>query len=251
MKYLLLFLFIFPSLLMAQVPEKFEVKETGATSLYKINYFIFGEDETRTTESKFQISIQFVPINDFPLRIAYTQISWWDVGKESGPFRETNYNPSIFGAWQCQETRCDLEVGYEHQSNGQPDTPRIDGVIPSRSWERLFIFKNFRMGVIDLSFKVWDAFYLQENENIQDYYGYGEVTFGINLKPFVIRYTNRPSDLGEYEIVEMALDTPINVKLFVQYFAGFGESLIDLPGTYDTFEPERREVVRGGIALNW
>ena len=100
-------------------------------------------DNARKDEVKFQLSLAF-PLwrgilgDNSVLAASYTQRSWWQLSNrgESSPFRETNYEPQIFLGWATDYdfagwTLRDVEVGFNHQSNGRSDPT-------SRSWNRVY-----------------------------------------------------------------------------------------------------------------
>jgi len=74
---------------------------------YKANYFLPMSHDTKKrsdreqTEAKFQISVKkplsynLFGMNE-SINFAYTQTSWWQLYADSGPFRETNYQPEFF-----------------------------------------------------------------------------------------------------------------------------------------------------------
>ncbi|OJU53234.1 MAG: hypothetical protein BGN96_09730 [Bacteroidales bacterium 45-6] len=76
-----------------------------AFGIYKDNYFIVGTNVTEkptqyTSDAKFQVSIRHRITNSkLPFRtylfLTYTQKALWDVFKNSFPFRDLNYNPTI------------------------------------------------------------------------------------------------------------------------------------------------------------
>ncbi|MFX7858123.1 phospholipase A, partial [Acinetobacter baumannii] len=83
---------------------------------------------------KFQLSFKFrifQPENPAStalldnLYFGYTQFSLWDLGKESAPFRDTNYRPSLFyyrpdtGIQGGALSRLSFAGGIEHESNGR------------------------------------------------------------------------------------------------------------------------------------
>jgi outer membrane phospholipase A len=84
----------------------FEKKMDRPVSAHKVNYFSVdhwpGDNDAQV---KFQISMKFRVLkpnlyvfkyNLFPAYVAYTQKSLWNVGQESMPFEESNYNPEFF-----------------------------------------------------------------------------------------------------------------------------------------------------------
>ena len=206
-------------------------------------------------EAKYQISFK-VPLltgifdDSTTFWFGYTQKSFWQVYNqdESAPFRETNYEPELFFRhalnWDLGPgTLSAVSVGFNHQSNGQPD-PR------SRSWNRI-------MGSVAYSVDRW-LFMVQpwyrlpensssdDNEDIESYLGHASYhavykltedrTFSLKLLNN-LRSDNRTS-------VEFGYSFPMGdtLKGFFQYYNGYGESLID----YN----ERIERVGFGIMLN-
>ncbi len=191
-------------------------------------------------EAKYQISFK-VPLltglleNRTTLWFGYTQRSFWQLYNtdDSAPFRETNFEPEIFlrhalGLDLGPVTLSGLALGLNHESNGQSE-PR------SRSWNRI-------MGTTAFSYNRW-LFIVQpwyrlpesasedDNADIERYLGHANYraiyrwtedrTLSLKLNNN-LRSDNRTS-------VELGYSFPIggSVKGFVQYFNGYGESLID------------------------
>ncbi len=108
--------------------------------IYKDNFFIAGTEMFTTptqwnSDAKFQISVRHritnstLPFKTY-LFFTYTQKAFWDVFKESFPFRDLNYNPTIgIGRALVYKNRLlgAIALQFEHESNGK------DG-IDSRSW---------------------------------------------------------------------------------------------------------------------
>ena len=116
-----------------------QMDNARGVSWYKDFYiapFTYDDDyKGEETEMIFQISFKARLLGS-PLYFAYTQQSFWQAYNtdESSPFRESNYAPEIFwrfspGDWWSKTMGLDL--GFEHQSNGQPTAE-------SRSWNRLY-----------------------------------------------------------------------------------------------------------------
>lgn len=222
-----------------------------STRLGAINYDYKLENE----EAKYQISFK-VPLltgifdDRTTFWFGYTQKSFWQVYNqdESAPFRETNYEPELFFRhtlnWDIGPgTLSAVSIGFNHQSNGQSE-PR------SRSWNRI-------MGSIAYSVDRW-LFLVQpwyrlpensntdDNEDIERYLGHASYnavykltedrTFSLKLMNN-LRSDNRTS-------VEFGYSFPMGDRLkgFIQYYNGYGESLID----YN----QRIERVGFGIMLN-
>ncbi len=217
--------------------------QAGGFGLYRQNYAVFshGEDAAGEdhTELKFQLSFR-QGLGGSGLYAAYTQVSFWRIfdGPGSRPFRETNYSPELFwrvpGRWLPDEkTVVDLGL-YQHQSNGLAEPT-------SRSWDRSYLrlFRDF--GPFNLEFKLWHRWKEKakrfptdpagdENPDILDYYGHGELRLGVDLDYVLARAMVRHNFATDRGAVQVDLSLPIgtsNIALYVQFWDGYGESLID------------------------
>lgn len=197
-------------------------------------------------EAKFQISFKF-PLwynvfgDNGHLFFAYTNQSYWQVyNKEvSSPFRETNHEPEIFmlfnNDWQIAGLTNSLwGFGAVHQSNGQTDPL-------SRSWNRIYGTMVFDRGPFALGIKAWWRLPEDEKEfptdargddnpDINEYMGNFELTgvYGLNEHRFIVLLRNNLS-ADNKGAVEFTWSYPVigNLRVYAQYFNGYGESLID------------------------
>lgn len=191
-------------------------------------------------EVKFQFSLktklwQDVLGRDVDLWAAYTQLSFWQFYNfdDSAPFRETDYEPEVL-----LNVRTDYPVagfrgryvnaGLNHQSNGRARPL-------SRSWNRAVANAGFER---DGTVVVLNAWYrIPENERdddnpgIERFLGYGQINvdtvwrghrFGIFLR-------NNLRWRGNKGAVQLEWSFPLirRVGGYVQYFNGYGESLLD------------------------
>lgn len=165
----------------------------------------------------------------------YTQISFWQLYDfaDSSPFRETDYEPEIL-----LNLRTDyrilglrgryLNIGFNHQSNGQSEPL-------SRSWNRVVANAGFDRGPFALILSAWYRIPEKEedddNPDIEDYMGYGQLTaywflgkhrLGVALRNNFDFRDNR----GAIQL-EWAFPLFRWVSGYVQYFNGYGESLMD------------------------
>jgi phospholipase A1 len=181
----------------------------------------------------------------FPWSVGYTQKSFWQIydQQHSRPFRESNYNPELFVdcpslAWLPDEMG--LRSGVEHESNGQ-------SVALSRSWSRAYLWPRYQVNEsFEAQLKLWYRFPEKrkrdaldavgdDNPDIEDYLGYGELYLlagepaGHHAQLMVRKGVRDES--GTYEINGFfRLTDPSTgggVSLMLQYFSGYGESLID------------------------
>ena len=193
------------------------------------------------TEAVFQISAKH-SIFDSRFYFAYTQISFWQAydHKNSAPFRETNYNPELFYRFRTipfHSGRLGADIGFEHESNGQR-------VPVSRSWNLAYFCPYYvqpnLLVYLKLRYRIpeEDKDYPldptgDDNPDITDYLGYGELRTAYKWRnnTFSLMLRNVLASGFERGSVEVAWSFPIwkykFLKGYVQYFNGYGESLID------------------------
>ncbi|WP_252179035.1 phospholipase A [Endozoicomonas sp. 4G] len=207
-------------------------------------YKAVGQELT-STEIKFQLSLK-APVwegiwNGYgTVYAAYTNTSWWQAyNPHSAPFRETNHEPEIFAAFPVDYSVLGLDLravvaGLSHQSNGRSGNL-------SRSWNRIYLTFLLEKGNFYMSFKPWYRIPEPEKEypydpdgddnpDIEQYMGNGELHFGYKLDEhqlgMMLRNNLRSDNKGA---VQLDWSFPINERFrgYVQYFNGYGESLID------------------------
>lgn len=211
----------------------------------------FEDDQSKKfdhTEFVFQISIKYIVAENIvgkhsSLSVAYTGKSFWQAynSEISALFRETNHEPEIFLSFRPGVKWSDhMTIGFNHQSNGQVGNL-------SRSWNRI-IFSTAKVWPNQLlNVRAWyripedekespSAMEGDDNPDIQEYMGYGDVfylrKFGEHSIGITGRNNLRPGEnLGSIEL-DWTFPLPGKMKGFVQYFNGYGESLID----YDQYQ---------------
>ncbi|WP_243656733.1 phospholipase A [Paucimonas lemoignei] len=178
--------------------------------------------------------------SNIPLDVwfGYTQRSFWQAGNReaSSPFRETNYQPELMAVMPTNLNLLGLRMrfvnlGVDHQSNGQTSTL-------SRSWNRVYAQAGFERGNFTLLARVWKRLHESANDDdnpdIIRYMGRGDVkaAYQWNGHEFSLltRY-NFQSDKGAAQL-GWAFPLVSNLKGYVQYFTGYGYSLID----YDAYQ---------------
>jgi phospholipase A1 len=207
---------------------------------------VHGEDsiEAEDTEAQFQISMKVpLAVNLFDtvdIYGAYTNRSFWQLyNSSSAPFRETNHEPEGWvqfnPKWEFLGfTNSSNMIGIVHQSNGRGSTL-------SRSWNRVYANFLVERGRFALSFKPWFRISEDEDEDdnpdITDYLGHSEIRAAYKLKEHVFSLMSRNNIESGFSngAVELSWSFPIfgypYFKGYVQYFTGYGESLID----YDNY----------------
>lgn len=229
----------------------FELYPYKKNYLMPITYDLNETDDRKSTETMFQISIEkplsynLLGQNEF-ISAAYTQRSFWQTFESSFPFRETNYEPEIFILFPFENDKIfkSYKVGFHHSSNGKSEEL-------SRSWNTLYLETAFQLSELFIVPKIWYRIPEEkdDNPNIEDYYGYGDLTFVYNYKKhqfdLILRNNLEFNDKNKGS-AELNWTFPLP-RLFystdtyglVQIFSGYGNSLID----YD------REVNKIGLGI--
>ena len=216
---------------------------------YEPFYFIAG---TKSPNAKFQISFQYQLLNSHGalaqvapvlkgFHLAYTQTTLWDLDAPSSPFFDTSYKPEVLYTWErvvggkpADWFRLDLQGGAQHESNGQSSTN-------SRSLNIMYFRPTFIFGRDDslqltVQPRIWGYVgELDENPDLADYRGYGDLRAivgwrrGLQLSA----YGGMGKD-GNHGRLQLDLTYPLmrllsdsfTTYLQVQYFTGYGESLL-------------------------
>ena len=195
----------------------------------------------RSTEAKFQLSFKTKAATDLfgdngDLWLAYTQSSRWQVYSEkiSRPFRETNYEPEAIFVWRTNQHFAGVDMRYvglglNHQSNGR-------GGELSRSWNRVIAQAGFEMGDWTATLRRWhrigESDSKDDNPNIEKYLGRGEIELtrkiGSNLLMARMHHPliGSGGDKGSLR-VDWAFPISKGLRGHLQWFTGYGESLID------------------------
>ena len=197
--------------------------------------------EFDNTEAQFQISIKtplWVGLFDkVDIYGAYTNRSFWQVynSELSSPFRETDHEPEIWAqftpTWEIFGFKnLANSVGFVHQSNGR-------GGVLSRSWNRVYANFVFAKGNFAIGFKPWIRFSedasSDDNPDITDYLGHYELRAGYkwNEQVFSVMSRNNLESGFDRGAFEFGWSFPLwkypYLKGYIQYFRGYGESLID------------------------
>ncbi len=224
------------------------------------------KEEFHNAELKFQISFKY-PLTRKIFKdnknffFTYTQRSFWQVYDfgNSSPFRETNYEPELIyrHLYDNKEHKDNNFLGlkkrvfifglWNHQSNGKSGTT-------SRSWHRTyasFIFeKALKKNDFYLEIKPWIRWPENDedddNPNIEKFIGYGEITATYHIHnhtknhtedcaeehtkdhifSLMLRNNFRAHNRGSVQL-DWSFPFYGNLRGYVQWFNGYGESLID------------------------
>ncbi|WP_397473778.1 phospholipase A [Pusillimonas sp.] len=233
----------------------------NSISTYEPIYFDVGQKDG--ANARFQLSFKyrlFTP--DDPARagfldhfyLGYTQLALWDLDGASKPFVDVTYNPSLFWQkdriWSPTEHSpfyLGLSTGVEHKSNGRSGPE-------SRSVNDVFIQPEFRYrfdGGSTLAFtpRVKAYFGKPDNDDYAHYAGHVDWKLrwaqdnGLVLTG-LYRQGTEGRNAMQFEAAWPLRRTFLNMNgyLHVQYFRGYGETLVG----YNQKSPGQ---VRLGLAL--
>jgi len=243
-----------------------ERKKTFALTSYRLNYFLplaYNSSPNKDTaldndpnakaqynEAKFQLSFkvkawQDVFGQDIDIWLAYTQLSFWQLYNStfSAPFRDTNYEPEMLINFRTRYEIPGLQglklqfinVGFNHQSNGR-SRPL------SRSWNRIVANFGLEKQNFNLLLKPWYRLPEDEadddNPDLSKYMGYGELwaTYYYKDMRFAVMLRNNLRGDDNKGAIQLDFTVPLPLfwnrlsdkfGLYVQYFNGYGESLLD------------------------
>ncbi len=224
--------------------------------LYKDNYFVGGgplnhKMNKHNSNVKFQISIaQKLTRSTLPwhtyLYLFYTQKVFWNVFEESLPMTDLNFNPGL-GIAKPLFIRNSyigkLTFQIEHESNGK------DGEA-SRSWNRISLGANI---MVDRNLMVHGKAWIpivdgENNKDILDYCGIYQAGVQVmsndgrfNASCTLVKRRGWKLDYNVILEAGMRLWKNANEYLFIQYYNGYGEGLLE----YNKF----KSMIRIGIQI--
>ena len=166
---------------------------------------------------------------------------FWQNIKDAGPFKEVNFDPSLFYRWTTEKvpgfTAFDFGF-FDHKSNGQGGPPR-------RSYNDSFIdfhsdhvFGNQSLISTTRLFVLYGLD--EENQDMNDYMGWWQTSLSYIIrdtdyfKLLEVYATIHPGgrfgtnfDLGSQELgMRLKINPSSNFPyLYIQYFHGYGEGL--------------------------
>ncbi len=206
----------------------------------------FGED-LDNFEIQFQLSLK-APIaeglftEEDALLVGFTVRAFWQAYNKdiSAPFRETNYEPEIYWAtpvpWEILGGDASfVAIGLSHQSNGRSQ-------LFSRSWNRVYATLGWERWRYVFALKAWwripedkkddplDA-KGDDNPDIEDYLGNFEFTVAYRKSDheLAVMLRNNLDSEDNRGAIQVDWTFPMHRRFrgYVQFFNGYGESLID------------------------
>ncbi|MDO8925509.1 MAG: phospholipase A [Sideroxyarcus sp.] len=194
-------------------------------------------------EMKFQISVKGHMMGEdrTTLWFGYTQLSFWQFydWEHSQPFRENNFEPELILSHRPQDwspapgwATAFINTGIVHHSNGQ--------VLPrSRGWNRIYmqagLERDFgderKLAMLPRLWKRLDGGGTDDdNPDIEHYLGHGdlELRYQHNGKAVLTALLRIRSVQLDLALSSKLLTSMLHsTNLHLQYFNGYGESLID------------------------
>ncbi len=214
--------------------------------------------EIDAVELKFQFSLKTMLYDNLlgqtgDIWVGYTNRSFWQAFNtgNSAPFRETNHEPEVWLQFGADHNLGGVKfrggsLGMAHQSNGQFDAL-------SRSWNKLYFQLVFQKRDVYFAVKPWwripESADNDDNPDIEDYLGnfefyaikeWGSQTLGLMFR------NNLRFDEKNHGAVQLDYTFPMFKQLrgYVQWFYGYGESLID-------YNHEANTLGFGIMLANW
>lgn len=228
----------------------------GYKPIFGLFYAVDGVDHRAhgdfrdTKEALFNISFKVRVSDSFPLYFGYTQKSFLQLYDKEGSrqFREHNFNPEVFLdiGLSSNRNRYALQLGFEHESNGRgfEFSETGEGTNFSRSWNRVYVHpKALISNNLLIALKIWNRLdesgqptaqdpVGDDNPDIEKFLGSGELRLYWRLRPtYMLLAMIRKGSRDRHGTVQLDFLLPsfFGKEVFtqVQYFNGFGESLID------------------------
>jgi len=210
--------------------------ENSNKSFFKSDdfYFITGDPNTKVNFA-FGMDIS----KKYNIDFIFNQTMFWELEKDSKPFRDINYNPKIRKHFDFKNFQFDLGL-WEHHSNGR------DG-LESRSYDSSYVFVKYFSRFEDI--KLYTGLKLRgffrvddENDDIEKLIGHLEFTSSFQYllsdggESVHLNIALGPGgdyrDLFRfgYQKVDIIFDpnwSDSTIKLHAQIYRGYGESLLD------------------------
>ncbi len=213
-------------------------------SAYEPVYFGLGAGGG--LNAKFQFSLKYNPFDMRPLYMGFTQTSVWDLRGDSKPFRDSAYRPSLFflkeKLWSPEGVPLvfGLQGGFEHESNGK-------GGLDSRSINIAFVRPRLLWRINEdmrliVSPKAYGYLEKSENSDIAEYRGYVDLGVAFHYKDWKLSTNLRKGTRANYGSIQVDAVMPLHITdrmferigvygvngyWFLQYFNGWGETIID------------------------
>ena len=233
-----------------------KIMESGPHfTLFKDNYFIGGvplgqKIKANNSNVKFQLSINqrltksVLPFDTY-LFLNFSQKTIWNVMEESLPMRDMNFNPGIgLGHLVIRKNKYigSVFIMFEHESNGKDS-------LASRSWNKISANTSIMLSKrLNAQMKLWIPIIDGENNrDILEYNGIGHIGFNYISSNDRVRagilttWRTKSFSFNTQWELSYKLNKKVNQFLFIQYYNGYGENLLD----YNQY----KSVIRVGFVI--
>jgi outer membrane phospholipase A len=222
--------------------------------LHDDNFFALQTNDEWPMRVKFQFSLRFEALslggdeNNFALNIAYTQKSFWELfdTDASEPIIENNYRPEGFISWRPRrlERFREVQLGYQHESNGLGIVGMVDNKDLSRGWN--YVFVDGKWGIrranpanawifVTPGLRAWVPFVSSPGvvDGLGYFCAYADVDFNFPGIDWLGRVSTRTkvqwhsvqADL-QYPALRILTGKRLRTWFYLQYFYGRGERLL-------------------------
>lgn len=214
----------------------------GNLSTYNPIYAVLGHGTD--TDAKLELSFKYQLLGHpgdgqwySGFHFAYTQRMFWDLGANSAPFRDVNYQPEFLYIYALPKNEAGDQLsvrgGFLHESNGR------DGAA-SRSYNILYVQPTLNVPIGSWTASIGPRIFhyiinRDGNEDIARYRGHQALAFSIGrdqgLKLSTWSRLNFSTGKGSvdadlsYPLTGLWHDLPVYVVM--QGFTGYGEDLLD------------------------
>ena len=239
--FFILALVLLPSLFFtnrAQAYANENVTSSWQAEGYKPNYFLYGDPD-----SKLSLSFKIKILENSGFYLGYSQLMFWELGADSSPFKDVNYNPEIFYRKYVEDRPSTwVDVGiFEHESNGQAGDL-------SRGWNRFYLLYSaeafsWEQAKFYASLKAWVPYSKEDtNEDIVEYRGLWELNLtvssflGETFDRSDLTFRIYPGGRTGMDPTQGGQEITLRLKgvvfkeflpvFTIQYFNGYGESLL-------------------------
>ncbi len=195
----------------------------------------------RQNEVKVQFSFEIMLLkrmfgtDNLRFYLAYTQLFFWQLYSPTQFMREVDYEPILYLKWHFAPNMF-ANLLINHQSNGKGGYMEV-------AWNRV-------IGSVELTAK---NFYAQisgwvpfgtvkarshNSASIAYYMGYDKILLSYNLKDFVFSIEGQNIESGftrGHIMATVSYSANSRVKLYAQYFSGYGQSLIEFDNRTNAF----------------
>ncbi len=239
---------------------------------YEPIYFIAGGDLDPVT-AKFQLSAQYRILlapgepsqpkgfwgkawhHAHDVYVGYTQTSVWELDSPSAPFRDSSFRPAVyylgedlFSDAALPWDRFGLQLGFEHESNGERGSD-------SRSMNIAFVrpIFTFDLGArnhFTIAPKIYAYLEKDENKDIDHYRGYVDLLLKVGrVDGLEVTATLRKGTKKAYGSAQVDATFPVGLVtryfgafFHAQFFYGYGETLLN-------YDKNAKTQLRGGILI--